>query len=384
MSNLALYLTRRLSIKKWHDIGILKRELNFLYLALDLGIFKTVTIYSYGNDEDRDILSSVVSQTYCDAIQVVYWNKRWSLVDKKGWMRSILYPFLFFLNQQKISVFMSNQMDGAWSAMISSKIQRKPFIFKMGYRPYELEQSLRRLPKIVVILLKILERTLLITSSKAVVNSLRIKTELISTHKLSPKASSGIVVVPTIIDTNIFKPREKTLDKTIIYVGRISHEKNLVALSKGCHSAGLKLVMYTNSSAKHIEKFYTQLGRKYIGSVEIKEGYDNNQIAAVLSEAKYFALVSENEGLPKAALEALSSGCLCLLSNIPAHASLAQNNTAAKLTGTSASDIKNSLDFFLKLNSEDETRMMARARRLIEENFSKSSVAKKLIFVFDD
>ena len=142
MRNLALYLTRGLSIKKWYEIGILKRELNILYLVLDLNIFEKVTIYSYGDAEDHNILSAVVSKKYRDLIQVVYWDKRWSVIDNKGWIRSILYPVLFYTNQQKISVFMSNQMDGAWSAMISALMQKKPFIFKMGYRPYELERSL--------------------------------------------------------------------------------------------------------------------------------------------------------------------------------------------------------------------------------------------------
>lgn len=127
---------------------------------------------------------------------------------------------------------------------------------------------------------------------------------------LPPRLARKIVHLPNWVDTDRFRPRLQHYRRgptpTVLYVGRLTREKNLPRLALACRIAGSRLLCVGDGPMQ--------------GAVEAEGGHCAGvqpweRLPGWHASVHAFALVSLSEGHPKALAEAMASGLPCLVSD---------------------------------------------------------------------
>lgn len=176
----------------------------------------------------------------------------------------------------------------------------------------------RKLDRIHKILTPV--RRIILKKSRAVIaNSEGLK-------QLAQKADPiSISVVHNGIDTNFFKPpklKKTKSDFNLVFVGRISEQKNLSFILKQIAGAkrkqtisGLKLHIVGDGPLRaQVEAYGKELGIS--DSITWYGWVNKNQIVSLCRKADFFVNPSLYEGMPNAVLEAMACGLPVLASNV--------------------------------------------------------------------
>src|SRR5574343_406323 len=124
-----------------------------------------------------------------------------------------------------------------------------------------------------------------------------------------PLTASKIVVRPHRIDTSLFRPATKIKD-SILYVGRLSPEKNVMALlyARGALEWGALNIIGDGRCRNDLLVSAELLGI----SVKWSGFLPQVEVARAMGEAEYFVLPSKYEQASKVLLEAMACGCLVI------------------------------------------------------------------------
>ena len=118
--HLALFLSRATPLNRWERRGILEREIA-IYSRLRPHIGGISIVTSGGAEE-------LAYQDRLGDICILY--NRWNLSPN---VYSLLAPFLHWQTLREATVYKTNQLDGAWTAVIAGQIHRKPVTVRAGY-----------------------------------------------------------------------------------------------------------------------------------------------------------------------------------------------------------------------------------------------------------
>ncbi len=153
-----------------------------------------------------------------------------------------------------------------------------------------------------------------------------------TTPDLAARASRlarRVELIPNGVDTTRFRPpasRPANLPTRILYVGRLSAEKNLRTIvtatgSVGAAGSGGHITLTMVGSGALRDDLETQARRLGI-VVEFPGVVDQRQLPAVYGAADIFVLASFTEGHPKVLLEAMACGVPCVASDCVGNRSL--------------------------------------------------------------
>jgi glycosyltransferase involved in cell wall biosynthesis len=207
------------------------------------------------------------------------------------------------------SVLRVFQMTGALPAVIARRRFGVPFIATYGFWYERLAGSLRTR----------LLRRLVIAMGLAAADAVICTTEELATHARRRVPAERVHVIPNGVDTTLFAPvaRPASVRHTILYVGRLSREKNLNALVegaaklKGRFDVALRFIgdgpMRTQLT-EHAESLGVE--------AEFTPVVEHRRLPAVVARADVFVLPSFTEGHPKVLLEAMSCGVPCVASDV--------------------------------------------------------------------
>jgi len=128
----------------------------------------------------------------------------------------------------------------------------------------------------------------------------------------------NVAVIPNFVDLRLFKPRE-TKKKQLIYVGRLHWSKGVDVLIKAfiefakIHPDYCLLIVGDGEERTSLEKLSS--GDKKIVFCGSLRYFD---VARYLAESEIFVLPTKTmEGHPRALVEAMASGCKCIVSDVP-------------------------------------------------------------------
>lgn len=144
-----------------------------------------------------------------------------------------------------------------------------------------------------------------------------------------------VEVIPNGVDTRLFAPRAAAgarppgAPRRILYVGRLSEEKNLSTVLRATPPVGAEVAARTGAGVQLVtvgsgpSKDELQgLARKLGADAEFRDVVDQRSLPEVYGAADVFVLASFTEGHPKVLLEAMACGLPCVASNCEGNRSI--------------------------------------------------------------
>jgi glycosyltransferase involved in cell wall biosynthesis len=358
--HLTLFFTRGNSLATWDQTGSLEREVALYQRLQTLGV--QVSFITYGGGRERDF------STRLPGIDI--------LCNRHDLTRPIyetLVPLLHAAHLRTSDVFKTNQIKGAHIALMAGWLWRKPVIVRCGYlwaSNLARTQLVRTKEKRKVGFATRYEEIIFRYARQIVVTTPSMRDDIIARQ---PEIGNRVTVIPNFVDTVLFFPHiNMQQPREIVYVGRISPEKNLSSLLFAMHTLNASLTLIGSGPLETtLRQQFATLGERvrWIGNVP------NDEIPAYLQNASLFVLPSQFEGHPKALLEAMSCGLAVLGTDVPGIRDLIHHNETGWLCPPDVNSLHAAIEHLLA-NPTLRSRLGCNARQYVLENFSLDRIVK--------
>jgi len=333
-----VFFTLGISLETWDHMGYLNRESRiYKRLASRLG---EVYFLTYG-EKDKNFEDRIAP------IKVL--PKPPGIPPK---LYSVLTPFVHWKTLRNVDIFKTNQMDGAWAAVLAKILFRKKLVVRCGYE-WELFAKRAGVSRLKLALIHAIERFCYRFADAVILTSEEMKRYVSNTFGI---LSEKIAVIPNYIDTDLFRPMNiEKVSGRLIFVGRFTEQKNLLNLLKAVKDLPeIELVLVGDGP---LEGPLREFARRHNVNVVFKGRVPNEQLPALLNTAEAFVLPSLYEGNPKALLEAMACG-------LPVIATPVEGNREV---------VKHKVNGYLAAGTTPET-----LREAIAEVFSDGDLRRKL------
>lgn len=293
------------SLTKWEQEGILSREVRVLEAYLDQGLVDEVVMFSYDKRDTQLIHTLRETRPAFARIEVLVPK---GLLSRRP-LYSLLGPILHRRALAQATVLRTNQVSGSWSAVIAKWVTGRPLVVRLGYilsRRHRLNGQAGRAR-----VSGLLERLAFANADAVIVTS-----ELAAGAVKSAVGDGGKVhLVPTYIDIDTFVAKTTyDFSRPLLYVGRMTPQKNLPNLIRACGRMGQALHIVGSGEQ---EEELAHLARETGCPLTFLGRIDNEKLAVLMQDYTIFVLPSLHEGLPKALIEAMGSGMICVGTNVP-------------------------------------------------------------------
>lgn len=354
---LALFFTTGISLKLWHEIGMIDREVA-IYNELSQ-YFKHIYFFTYGGEEDlrfKDYLADNIT-----------------IVTKKYISNNLLYSFLLpFIHRKilkKVDILKTNQMVGSWGAVLTKLIYKNKLVVRTGYM-WSINFSKENPKGRGKILIRNIERfayriaDAAITSSQSNFNYVE--------QNYHPH---NHIHIPNYVETDIFKPSNGINKKkgSICFIGRLSQEKNLLALLEALKGLPYTINLIGSGEQKgQLEEFANRNGinASFLGNIP------NHELPRILNEHELFILPSLWEGMPKTLLEAMACGLPAIGTKIDGTKEVIEHGKNGILCDTDSNSIRQAIMSVMGDEGLKQT-LGKKARETIEQRFSIEKLADK-------
>lgn len=367
--SLALFFTRGVSLRLWIESGLFDREKLLYEEHLNRGILSQVYFLTYGSGD------FIYSETFKKKgllhqnIQIVPMPKIFN-----GKIGNLIYSFLMPIIKFKIiktvCILKTNQIDGSWSAVIAKWLFGKVLIVRTGFTYSQLQPSLNK-NSIKNIFYKVFERFAYQFSDIGIVSSVHSKNYLIEKNGID---KNRIKVLNSYVNTDVFRPIpvKKKYKNRIISVGRLTKVKNISSLIKATHDLNLTLDIFGDGLIKN----ELELKAKQLNAcVNFNGMIPNNELPAIFNHYMYYVIPSIFEGMPKALLEAMACGLVCIGTDIGGIGEVIQNGIDGYLTdGVDSKSIAGTLVLAME---NDNTEIISNAVKKIKNEYSLNNIIKK-------
>jgi glycosyltransferase involved in cell wall biosynthesis len=361
MKTLGLFFTKGVSVEIWKESGLLDREKLIYEELIKRKVFNKIYWFTYGSNDKK------YQKDLMEEIQIIPKPKIFA-----GNLGNLIYSFLLPIKQKKYlkecSVYKTNQMGGSWTAVISKLLYKKPLILRTGYTYSKNDLEAK---KYISYLKDRLIETIAYKFNNIVIVSSDSQKKYIQ-EKYKPKS---IIVIPNYIDINLFKPLNKIKIKDIVFVGRLSEEKNLFNLINAIAKTPYSLDIYGQGPLKNeIETQIKKLGKEK--QIKLCGVVPNCKLPKILNQYSIYVLSSLYEGMPKTLLEAMSCGLCSLGTNVSGIKEVIEHNKNGWLVNSEEESIKKGIEDLMK-NSNRRSKLGNEARKLVIQNFSLEKIINK-------
>jgi glycosyltransferase involved in cell wall biosynthesis len=285
---------------------------------------------------------------------------------------SLFLPLLQKKYLNSCDIYKTNQTDGSWSAVIAKKFYGKKLLYRTGYTISQLENKLKRFNILVRKSIEFFEKFAYKNCDKAIVASLHNWEYVVNRYNLD---ESSVEILYNFIDRDKFYDFGNPREEKIVFIGRLSSEKNILNLIKAVSKTDLQLDIYGSGYLENELKEYVL---KNSLRVDFKGNIPNSELPQVLNSAKYFALVSEHEGMPKALIEGMACGCLCIGTNVTGiNEVILDGKTGLLVKDTTAEEIEKVILKAIQQTQNELDIIKQNAKQYIDQNFTLNSIYEK-------
>jgi len=307
-----------------------------------------------------------------------------SRIPKFHFIKSLFIPLILKTEFVNVDIIKTNQIDGSWIACIAKIIFNKKVIIRAGFDKLRRhlvlanKKGIKNLLKYVLDYFWIYINEFLAykIADGIILTSNQDIAFIIKAFKLNNRYKKNIIQnFSNYVDITIFKPLNvPKKDKHILFIGRLTEQKNLFNLIKAFKDLDefyLDIIGVGSLKNKLIDK------AKRLGiQINFLGVYPNHKLPEIINQYEIFILPSYWEGNPKVLLEAMSCGLSCIGSNIQGINNIIkhkENGYFCELTPTS---IKNAILDLYK-NESLRKQIGINARKYILENCSLKILSEK-------
>jgi len=208
------------------------------------------------------------------------------------------------------------------------------------------------------------------------------KTKIQRLHSLGIEAQFCPVIG---VDTKRFAyvPFEYKKKNSILFVGRLNPEKRIEVLMKACgilHDRNVPLRLTIVGEGVLMQQLVDLAQDIGIGSLTAFTNYvPNSQIDHYYRDNSFFVLPSRREASSKSLLEAMSSGCVCIASDIADNTDIIRNRyNGLRFRLDDENDLSRQLLWAFSQPSFNLAQLGTNARALVENRYSLQAVASSL------
>ena len=374
-----MFFTRGVTLEKWVSSGLFEREVLIYHSHLKSKYFNKIYWFTYGYNDIKvaeDLYSKNKLSKKIEIVPYTSWLKIF------GWRSSLLYsilmPFLHFKKISDCSLLKTNQMDGSFSPLIFNLFSRRPLYVRTGYTLSRILNKIKSRYSLIRILGSINEYFAFKYSSVSSVTSDYDKNYIIKKFGVKVKPP---LVIGNYIDVNKFSPAQvSTLsENSILFIGRLSPEKNLENAILASKKAGLTLDII--GQGPELDKLKL-LVKKSKSKVRWLGLFNNDELPQILNKYRYFILPSYWEGLPKSLLEAMSTGLICIGNNTTGINEIIEDNISGFLS--KSSDSNSIYDAIIRAKRCNHKKISKSARLTIQNKYSLEAIVKLEQSIFDE
>lgn len=288
------------------------------------------------------------------------------------WLYAFLLPLRYRRELRECAVLRVFQVTGVIPALIAKRFFGIPFVTTYGFWYSRLARSGAT---------GLLRRGVEAAGLRAA-DAVIVTTEELAAYVGRKVGDAKVHLVPNGVDTGLFRPvtRAPGAVRRVLYVGRLSEEKNLPTLIE--------------AAAKLVGRF--SLGLTFIGDGPLRGRLeararalgvparflpfvDHRQLPGCFAEADAFVLPSLTEGHPKVLLEAMSCGIPCVASNVGGNRAIVVDGQTGLLFDPDAADTL--ADRLERVFTQEEfaRQLGARARARIVEHYDLGTLVGREI-----
>lgn len=358
---LFVFFTYGVSLKKWHETGILSREVSLYTGLVENGV--KVTFVTYGDSKEKDYIKKYRGVEVIPIYSIIKRNSNKYLRLIKSFF---LVPFILLPYIKDADIIKSKQIFGSWVPAILSKILGKPYLLRTGY-DYMHFFSKSHSSKILFNLLLIIFRFTTNCASKILVATKKDEERMINYF---PNCIRKVEVSPNWVDTNKFKRLNlERYDNRILFVGRLVEQKNIRLLIDAIADTEIQADIVGDGDLKESLINYAHIKKS---KVFFKGILDNDELVNIYNKYRVFVLLSTHEGNPKTLMEAMACGISVIGTNVIGIKQLISHNKNGILVDQDELLIRESILALLK-DTELQNFLSKNARKYICEKFSLDS-----------
>lgn len=362
------------SLTKWKKEGILSREIRIIVEYLRSGVFGEVFLFTY-DPNDVAIIAELARTEPCLAnLRALPPPKPVKRAGRLGQaLYSLVGPLLHFSQVRRADLLRTNQISGSWSAMVAAVASRTPLVLRLGYilsRRHALNGN-----RMASVVSKSIEQAAFWLADAVIVTS-ELARDYVGKTSGQP---NKVHLVPTYVDPEVFQTKtEYDFTRPILYVGRLTAQKNLPELVRACAHVQCALhIVGSGEQRTELEELARQVGC----SLTMLGTRANEELANLMHEYTIFVLPSLHEGLPKVLIEAMATGMICIGTNVPGTVDLIEDGVNGYLSdGVSADALERALR---RAFMEERTALGQSARATVLQRFSIAVYAEAEAAILD-
>ena len=363
-TTITLFFTYGVSLKTWAETGLLQRETR-IYQELMKRFGVQVQFLTYGDATDHN------SEAELNGIKLlpVYERLRRPTSKIIRLLQTIIIPWTFREELRKSDIFKTNQIWGGWVAIIAKWSFHKPLLVRCGFEFYDFACKMGR-SRTFQFLAYWICRLIYSQADHIHVASL-------SDRKILEKQfnipSNKINVRPNWIDSDVFRPLGLRTNKKILFVGRLTAQKNINLILNALEGLSTSLDIVGDGDMRDdIEKLAIKLKVqvKFLGRMP------NDRMPYIYNSYSVYVLCSKFEGNPKALLEAMSCGCAVIGTNAPGIRDVIRHEQTGLLVAESQKGLQEAINRLLD-DDRLRNRLGERARQYILGNNSLNDAIEK-------
>ena len=293
-----VFFTWDVSLSLWVEKGLFDREVKYYEALAQQGY--DIVFMTWGGKEDR-----FHEHKLPDGIRLIPAYERIPHPSIK--ILRALFSFLMLWTERahlrSSDIFKTNQMWGSWCAAFAALIYKKPLIARTGFELFKFTLAQRHgffRRRLIYFISKF-------TYANADVIYVATSSDKKFVEQTFSMPTSKIQIRPNWIDGTTFFPSSiPQKENRLLFVGRLTHQKNLSLLFRALSDSDYSLDIIGDGELRDAlqqEASQSRLNINFLGSVP------NSTLPGYYRQCSIFVLPSLFEGNPKTLLEAMACGC---------------------------------------------------------------------------